>query len=84
MLQDYETAIPHDVREHHDGYVPAGFQSRESHSINKPCHGPDAGYNSVEELTGKPLSDLMIVPGDIENLASGIRQEGSLPAGRYS
>jgi len=34
------------------------------------------GYNSPEELAGKPLSDLMTVPGDIENLASGISKEG--------
>ncbi|RPI37906.1 MAG: PAS domain-containing sensor histidine kinase [Methanoregulaceae archaeon] len=35
------------------------------------------GYNRPEELAGKPLSDLMAVPLDIENLASGIRREGS-------
>jgi PAS domain S-box-containing protein len=39
------------------------------------------GYDSPEELAGKPLSDLMILPGDIEDLSTGIRWGGSF-AGR--
>ncbi len=39
------------------------------------------GYESSEDLAGKPLDDLMIVPGDIEALSSGIRNDGSF-AGR--
>jgi PAS domain S-box-containing protein len=39
------------------------------------------GYDSAEDLAGKPLDDLVIVPGDIEALSSGIRNDGSF-AGR--
>jgi PAS domain S-box-containing protein len=39
------------------------------------------GYDRPEDLTGKTLDDLVIVPGVIEDLAAGIRKGGSL-AGR--
>jgi PAS domain S-box-containing protein len=35
------------------------------------------GYDDPEDLAGKPLRDLVIVPGHLEELATGIRQEGS-------
>jgi PAS domain S-box-containing protein len=35
------------------------------------------GYDRSEDLTGKSLRDLVIVPGHLEDLATGIRQEGS-------
>jgi PAS domain S-box-containing protein len=39
------------------------------------------GYDSPDELAGKSLADLMILPGDIEELTTGIGQGGSF-AGR--
>jgi PAS domain S-box-containing protein len=45
-------------------------------SIN-PVMARMLGYDSPGELVGKPLEELMIVPGDIEDLSTSLRQKGS-------
>jgi PAS domain S-box-containing protein len=35
------------------------------------------GYDNPKELVGKPLGEIVILPADLEDLASGIQKEGS-------